>query len=216
MRFHGLGEPPVSRVCSSKSFKKHVGTGFIGSISSSDPMVELFAVAMSEDEKHLMVMVHAATEVHKFVGTIQVTAAWYQRQFETHTFLRGSPEDLSALEEVPCVFFEDTRRSASGSPSFVELVGSELEKLAHDLGRRWLEGKKPMRRTEHFFLALLTSDSEDIKRQAQAGLSLLMEALNGGRITLTLRRQIGKACLDLATPQTPQVEPPDPPQTDEC
>jgi len=216
MRFHGLSEPPIGRICSSASLSSHVGAGFLGPISSSEPLVEIFAVALSEDEQHLMVMVHAATEVHKFVGTAHVTVAWYARQFETHTFLRGAPEDLSALDVVPCIFVEGSRNLPSRSLSFIELVGAELEKLARDLGQRWLEGKQPMRRTEHFFLALLTSDSEDIKRQAHVGLSLLAEALNGKRLSSALRVQIGKACLDMATAQTQDAEPPDPPHVDEC
>ena len=209
MMFKGLSEPLVGRVCSAKTLAKHVGSNFLGPISKSNPLVELIGVALSDDEKSLLVHVHVATEASKFIGTTQVTVTWYERQFETHSLLRGSPSDLDALEQVPCQYVESPESRQRKAPTIFEMVKNGEVAFARDLASAWFKGRQPMRKTEQLFLALMNHEDRSIQETAQAGLSLLIEALSGQTISPALKRKIGEICIVLG-----RLDPPKP--TKQC
>ena len=197
MRFRGLSEPLVGRVCSAKMLERHVGPGLLGPIGTDNPLVEIIGVALSDDEKSLMVHVHAATETQKFVGTTEVTVAWYERQFETSTIIRGSPIDSRAVDVVPCLYFENPQPRHPKPPSIIEMVKRGEVGFARELASRWFRGGRPLRKTEQLFLALLDHENIEVQASARAGLTLLVEALSSSSITASLKRKIGEICIVL-------------------
>lgn len=198
MRFKGLSEPLVGRVCSAAVLERHVGAGFLGQIRTDDPLVELIGVALSDDEKDLMVHVHAATETKKFVGTATVTVTWYEKQFETNEVLRGSPEDSRALDIIPCRFFEKSDKSSRSRPSVAELIADDPWKYSRNLASTWLRGKRPVRTTEKFLVVMLGSDDDEIRSLAQSGLALLVSALSERSISPSIKREIGSVVMAIA------------------
>jgi hypothetical protein len=197
LRFRGLNEPLVSRVCSAENLERQVGGGYLGPIRMSNPIVELIAVAASEDGSSFMVIVHAATETMKFVGTSEVPTNWYVRQFEEHTILRGSPDDARAISITPCHFFENPQKKRAPNPTILERVKRGEVGIARELASRWFKGGRPIRKTEHLFLALLSHEREDIRDHAKAGLLLLVEALSGRTIAPSIKHKIGQICIVL-------------------
>ena len=197
MRFRGLNEPLVARVCSAEHLEKQVGGGYLGPIRMSNPLVELFAFAASEDESSFMVIVHAATETMKFVGTTEVSTNWYERQFEEHTILRGAPDDARALSVLPCTLYESPRKERPKTQTIVERVKHGEVGFARELASRWFKGGRPIRKTEQLFLALINHEREDIRENAKAGLLLLVEALSGRTIAPSLKHKIGQICIVL-------------------
>jgi len=199
MNFRGLSEPLVGRVCSAGALERHVGTGFLGSIRNDDPLVELLGVALSDDEKSLMVHVHAATAARKFVGIATVTVAWYEAQFETNVLLRDSPDDACMIDSTPCRFFEGGANAPlRRRPSVAELFAADSYEFSRSLATSWLLGRRPVRRTEQFFLAIIAQSDENLATLAQTGLSLLAEALSSSSITPALKRRIGELCVEIA------------------
>jgi hypothetical protein len=195
MRFRGLSEPLVARVCSAAVFERHVGGGFLGPIRLDDPLVEMLGVALSDDEQTLMVHVHAATETKKFVSTAEVNVRWYERQFENNIVLRGTPDDARAIGTTPCQFFEIQDEKPEKTPSIVERVKRGEVGFARELAARWFKGGRPIRKTEQLFLALLNHEKEDIRENAKAGLLLLVEALSGPSIPPSIKHKIGEICV---------------------
>lgn len=206
MRFRGLSEPLVARVCSAAVFERHVGGGFLGSIRLDDPLVEMLGVALSDDEQTLMVHVHAATETKKFVSTAEVNVRWYERQFENNIVLRGTPDDARAVGVIPCQFFESQDQKPEKTPSIVERVKRGEVGFARELAARWFKGGRPIRKTEQLFLALLNHEKEDIRENAKAGLLLLVEALSGPSIPPSLKRKIAEICVVLGKLDPPGRE----------
>lgn len=198
MNFRGLSEPLVGRVCSARALERHVGSGFLGPIRIDEPLIELIGVALSDDEKSLMVHVHAATETKKFISTAHVTVVWYERQMETSSLLRGCPQDARALDVLPCLFFESGDRARQQRPTIPELVAADAYGFARDLASSWLRGKRPVRRTEQFFITMLGADDDEAKALAQAGLGLLVTALARRVIAPSLKREIGGIVMAIA------------------
>jgi hypothetical protein len=161
-------------------------------------IVELFGVALSEDEQNLMVHVHAATEAKAFTGIAEVKVGWYERQFEISTLLRSSPDDLSALDARPCAFFERSRDAKLRAPSVPELVAEDTYGFARNLASDWLRGKRPVRRTEQFLIAMLSSEDDEVKTFAKQGLDLLVTALTHRSIAPALKREIGEVVMAIA------------------
>ncbi len=195
MRFHGLPEPPLPRVCSAKHLEKQVGHGFLGWDHRDNLIVEVVALAVSEDEKQVMALIHAENETDKFVGTSAVSAAWYHELFEEHTFVRGAPNDIRALAIVPCLLFEGARPTLPTTPLVTELLALDRQGFARNLAHKWFQRGRPVRKTQQFFIALLKSNDSDVKKLANEGLELLASALSSRNIPPVLKRRIAEVCL---------------------
>jgi|694.fasta_scaffold40330_3 hypothetical protein len=195
MRFHGLPEPPLPRVCSAKHLEKQVGHGFLGWNHRENPIVELVALAVSEDEEQVIALIHAENETDKFVGTSAVSAVWFNELFEEHTLVRGAPEDIRSLAIVPCRLFEGARPSRPTTPLMTELLALDRQGFARNLAHKWFQRGRPVRKTQQFFIALLKSNDSDIKKLANEGLELLASALSNRNIPPLLKRHIAEVCL---------------------